>query len=63
MEVAGIDVKTFSQGRLVWNDGDVRAIHGAGRYIDRPPFAPCYEALKIKHELTRPVAAIREAAE
>ena len=63
MEVTGINVKTFSQGKLVWDDGDVRVTRGAGRYIDRPPFAPYYEALKIKHERARPVAVIREAAE
>ena len=36
---------------------------GVGRNIDRPPFVPDYEALKIKHERARPVAVIREAAE
>ena len=63
MKVTGINVKTFSQGRLVWDDGDVRVTRGAGRHVDRPPFAPYYEALNIKHELAKPVAVIRDAAE
>ena len=63
MDVTGINVKTFSQGKLVWDDGDVRVTRGAGRYVNRPPFAPYYEALKIKHALGRPVPVMREAAE
>ena len=47
----------------VYDDGDVRVTRGAGHYVNRPPFASYYEALKIKHELARPVAVTREAAE
>jgi dihydropyrimidinase len=40
MEVTGLARHTISQGRLVWTDGDLRAVRGAGRYIPRPCFPP-----------------------
>jgi dihydropyrimidinase len=36
MEVTGIARHTISQGNLVWTEGDLRAVRGAGRYIPRP---------------------------
>jgi dihydropyrimidinase len=45
MEVTGNPATTISQGRVVYHDGDVRSQRGAGRYIDRPCFAPYYEAM------------------
>ncbi len=40
MEVVGAPVVTVSAGRVVWRDGDLRAERGAGRYVDRPCWAP-----------------------
>ncbi|MBI3454028.1 MAG: dihydropyrimidinase [Rhodospirillales bacterium] len=54
MEVTGINTVTISQGKIVYRDGDVRTVKGAGRYIDRPPFAGYFEALRIKRERERP---------
>lgn len=62
MEVTGINTVTIAQGKVVYKDGDVRTVRGAGRYIDRPPFAPYYEALRIKRERERPQPVSRPAA-
>ena len=48
MELRGANTVTISQGKIVYKDGAVRTVKGAGRYIDRPPFAGYYDALKIK---------------
>lgn len=62
MEVTGINTVTIAQGKVVYRDGDVRTVRGAGRYIDRPAFPAYYEALKIKRERERPQAVARPAA-
>jgi dihydropyrimidinase len=41
-EVRGVVVHTFARGRHVWEDGDLRAEPGAGRYLPRAPFGPAY---------------------
>ncbi|UNC16497.1 dihydropyrimidinase (plasmid) [Acidiphilium multivorum] len=60
MEVEGSARHTLSAGRLVWTEGDLRAERGAGRYIDRPCFAPMTRANAIRHALEQPVAVPRE---
>jgi dihydropyrimidinase len=47
MEVTGLAHATISAGKLVWHDGDLRAVRGAGRYINRPCFSPVLQAAKI----------------
>ncbi len=44
MEVIGNPLTTLSQGRVVYHDGDLRSVRGAGRYINRPCFASYYDA-------------------
>ena len=39
MEVTGLARHTISQGKLVWTDGDLRTVRGAGRYVERACFA------------------------
>ena len=46
MEVTGIPAHTISQGKLVWTEGELRAVEGAGRHINRPPYAPVYDAMQ-----------------
>ena len=46
MELKGINVGTVSQGKLVYDNGDVRTERGAGRYINRSCFLNYYDALK-----------------
>jgi dihydropyrimidinase len=38
--VRGIPTHTLAAGRLVFDRGELRAEEGAGRYVDRPAFAP-----------------------
>jgi dihydropyrimidinase len=63
MEVEGVNVVTLSQGKIVYRDGELRTVKGAGRYIDRPPFPAYYTALLQKDALERPRAVLRDAAE
>lgn len=38
MTVTGVAKKTINNGKLVWNDGDLKAVRGAGRYLERQPY-------------------------
>jgi len=55
--VRGDATHTLSQGKLVWADGDLRAVMGAGRYIKRPPFGPNFDATakRTRDQLATPV--------
>jgi dihydropyrimidinase len=59
MEVTGLAATTISQGRIVWHQGELRTMRGAGRYIDRPCFPPAFEALKRLNEAAKPVGVTR----
>ncbi len=59
MTVKGINTVTISQGKVVYQDGDIRTERGAGRYVNRPTFAPYYEAVKRQREAKTPVAVDR----
>jgi dihydropyrimidinase len=59
MQVTGCPSHTISRGKLVYADGDLRVERGAGRYVDRPPFASYYAALNIQAEQAKPVAVSR----
>jgi dihydropyrimidinase len=57
--VKGLATHTVSQGRLVWADGDLRAVKGAGRYIKRPPFGPNFQASARRVQDLAPSAVVR----
>ena len=59
MEVRGCASHTISQGKVVYSDGKLDVERGAGRYIDRPPFADYYAALNTQAKLAEPVAVKR----
>jgi dihydropyrimidinase len=59
MTVKGINTITISQGKVVYQDGDIRTVKGAGRYVDRPTFPSYYQALNRQHEAKAPVAVNR----
>lgn len=59
MTVKGINTVTISQGKVVYQDGDVRTVKGAGRYVDRPTFPSYYQAINRQHEAKTPVAVDR----
>ena len=57
--VKGNASHTLSQGQLVWVDGDLRAVRGAGRYIKRPPFGPNFQATVKRTQDLAPSAVVR----
>ena len=59
MTVKGCASHTISQGKVVYANGELDVERGAGRYIDRPVFAPYYEALNIQAQQAEPVAVKR----
>ncbi|WP_299390792.1 dihydropyrimidinase [Pelagibius sp.] len=59
MTVKGINTVTISQGKVVYQDGEVRTERGAGRYVNRPTFAPYYDAVNRRREAKTPVAVNR----
>ena len=59
MTVTGCASHTISQGNVVYADGKLDVERGAGRYVDRPVFAPYYDALKIQAERAEPVPVQR----
>lgn len=59
MEIKGANTVTLSQGKIVYKDGDVRTVRGAGRYINRPPYASYYAALDLKRTVEKPTSVKR----
>jgi dihydropyrimidinase len=59
MEIKGCASHTISQGRVCWADGKLDVERGAGNYVERPPYAGFYSALKIQAERARPVPVER----
>ena len=54
MTVKGCASHTVSGGKLVYARGDLRVERGAGKHVDRPPFASYYDAVKKQIELSAP---------
>ena len=63
MTVKGIPSHTISQGKVVWADGKLDAVEGAGRYVDRPTFPPVFAALALQNRLKAHRPVVRRAAE
>jgi len=59
MEVVGVPAVTLSRGRVLWKDGQLHTVRGTGQYIDRPPFASYYDAIKRVKALQAPTAVER----
>ncbi|MCG8370878.1 MAG: dihydropyrimidinase, partial [Proteobacteria bacterium] len=59
MDVKGGASHTISRGKVVWADGKLDVERGAGRYVERPPYADFYSALNIQRELATPVPVKR----
>ena len=57
--VKGIAVHTLSQGKLVWTEGELRTVRGAGNYVKRPPFSSAFDAVKKHADLHAPTAVDR----
>jgi len=63
MTVKGVPSHTISQGKVVWADGKLDAVEGAGRYVDRPTFPPVFAALAVQNRLKAHRPVVRRAAE
>jgi dihydropyrimidinase len=59
MTVKGAASHTVSNGKLVYAKGDLRVERGAGRYVNRPPYAPYYDAMRRQADLAKPAAVPR----
>jgi dihydropyrimidinase len=59
MTVTGCASHTISRGKVVYANGQLDVERGAGRYVDRPPFAGYYDALKLQAQQAEPVAVSR----
>lgn len=59
MTVRGCASHTVSRGKLVYADGELMVERGAGRYVDRPPFASYYDAIQRRAAHLRPTAVKR----
>jgi len=59
MTVRGTASHTISQGKVVFKDGGLSVERGAGRYIERPPFAPYFGAIAKVRDRTQPVSVER----
>ena len=60
MEVVGNPAVTLSRGQVVYQDGELRTVRGAGRYIDRPCWAPYWDAQKRRNAAARPGPVARD---
>lgn len=59
MEVTGLASTTISQGKIVWHKGELRAVKGAGRYIERPCYPAAYDAISLINAQTAPKGVAR----
>ncbi len=59
MTVTGIPSYTISQGNLVYSNGELNVQRGAGRYINRPPFASYYDSVQKRCERRAPTSVKR----
>ncbi|MDR3516012.1 MAG: dihydropyrimidinase [Azospirillaceae bacterium] len=59
MTVTGTARHTISQGRLVWTDGALRTVKGAGRYLNRPCYSAPFQALQTVNAANRPKPVAR----
>jgi dihydropyrimidinase len=53
MEVIGNAAITISRGEIVWEDGQLKTVRGAGRYVNRPCFAPFWDAQHKRNALAQ----------
>jgi dihydropyrimidinase len=59
MTVQGGASYTLSRGKVVFADGELRVERGAGRYVNRPPYASYYDAMQKSAEHKKPSAVQR----
>ncbi len=59
MEVTGNAAITISRGEVVWENGELKTVKGAGKYVSRPCFAPFWDAQHKRNALLQSKPVIR----
>jgi dihydropyrimidinase len=59
MEITGNAAITLSRGSVVWEDGQLRTVRGAGRYLKRAPFADFWDAQRRRNAEGQPTPVQR----
>ncbi len=59
MKVKGCASHTLSAGKVVYANGELNVERGAGKYVNRPAFAPFYDALQRQAKISKPKAVDR----
>lgn len=54
MEVTGIPVFTLSRGAVVYDNGELNTVRGAGRYVDRPCYPSYWKSQARRNSLATP---------
>ena len=62
MEVTGVPAVTISQGNVVWENGELKTVRGAGRYIPRACNAPYWTTQRLRNERAEPTPVYRDPA-
>ena len=60
MEVTGNPAYTLSRGRVLYDNGQVNTERGTGKYVNRPCFAPYWDAQLTRNKLAEPSAVTRK---
>ena len=60
MTVTGIPAVTISQGKVVYENGELKTVRGAGRYIHRPCYPTYWENQKLRNDLAEPTKVERD---
>ncbi len=62
MEITGVPVMTICNGNIAWQNGELLAKAGDGKYVMRPTYAPFYQSLQRRKALAEPKAVDRTSA-
>jgi dihydropyrimidinase len=60
MEVTGVPAYTLSRGNVVWENGELNTVRGAGQYVPRAPFASYWGAIEKRNALATPTPVNRK---
>ena len=59
MKVKGCASHTISAAKVVYANGELKVERGAGKYIERPPYASFYQGLDLQAEINKPKSVNR----
>ena len=49
----------LSKGKLVWTNGELRTVKGAGKNVKRPAYGSTFDAMNTQTALNKPQAVKR----